>query len=66
VNKVNKHVEQLKNRNTRLQEDNARLKKQLQDLKSVSTRIRRIPRKDVGTAAAAEPEAPASVGAVQA
>jgi cell division septum initiation protein DivIVA len=45
LNKVQKVINELRKKNTQLSEDNARLKEQVRNSKSSSTRIRRIPKK---------------------
>ena len=45
VSKVQKHLDQLKAKNTKLGEDNAKLKAQLAEARSSHSRIRRIPKK---------------------
>ena len=44
LSRVQKHIEGLNAKNTKLAEENARLKKQLADLKASQSRIRRIPK----------------------
>jgi cell division septum initiation protein DivIVA len=48
VSKVQKHLDQLKAKNTKLAEDNAKLKAQLSEARSSHSRIRRIPKKKAG------------------
>jgi cell division septum initiation protein DivIVA len=48
VCKVQKHLDQLKAKNTKLAEDNAKLKAQLAEARSSHSRIRRIPKKKAG------------------
>lgn len=50
ITKVQKHVDILKTKNTRLADENAKLKAQLQAAKQLNSRIRRIakPTKPVG------------------
>lgn len=57
VTRVQKHIDALKIKNTKLVEENARLKQQLTDVKASNSRIRRIPKKATTAAAptAAEP-----------
>ena len=54
VGKIQKHVDTLKAKNTKLADDNAKLKAQLTATKQLHSRIRRIAKKP-----AAEPVAPA-------
>jgi len=65
VTKVQKHVDTLKAKNTKLAEENARLKSQLTSAKQINSRIRRIAKKgtDAPDAAAAGDEAPAPTAA---
>ncbi len=44
VTKVQKHLDQLKAKNQKLAEDNAKLKQQLSEARSAHSRIRRIPK----------------------
>lgn len=53
VSKVQKHLDQLKAKNTKLAEDNAKLKTQLTEARSSHSRIRRIPKKKAGEEASA-------------
>ena len=55
VTKVQKHVDSLKAKNTKLAEDNAKLKAQLTAAKQIHSRVRRIAKK-----APVEGEAPAA------
>ncbi len=59
VSRVQKHIEALKVKNTKLTEENSRLKQQLAEIKASNSRIRRIPKKvaDVVTEGAPEPVA---------
>lgn len=45
ISRVQKHIEVLKVKNTKLAEENARLKQQLAEVKASNSRIRRIPKK---------------------
>lgn len=57
VSRVQKHIDALKARNSKLADENARLKQQLGELRASTSRIRRIPRKPAPAAdAAAQPE----------
>lgn len=58
VTKVQKHVDTLKSKNTKLAEENARLKAQLTSAKQLNSRIRRIAKKGGDTAAADAVAAP--------
>jgi regulator of replication initiation timing len=60
VGKIQKHVDTLKAKNTKLAEENAKLKAQLTETKQLNSRIRRIAKKP---AAAADPAAPAEPAA---
>lgn len=55
VTRVQKHIDALKVKNTKLVEENARLKQQLTDLKASNSRIRRIPKKAAAAPTATEP-----------
>lgn len=48
LSRVQKHIEALKIKNTKLADENSRLKQQLSDLKASHSRIRRIPKKATG------------------
>ena len=56
VTKVQKHVDSLKAKNTKLAEDNAKLKAQLTAAKQIHSRVRRIAKK-ADDGAPAEPAA---------
>lgn len=58
VSRVQKHIDGLKTKNTKLTDENARLKQQLTDLKASHSRIRRIPKKAAAAAAASGDAAP--------
>ena len=45
ISRVQKHIEALKVKNSKLAEENARLKQQLSEIKATNSRIRRIPKK---------------------
>ncbi len=45
IGRVSKHIDTLKVKNTKLAEENARLKQQLAEIKASNSRIRRIPKK---------------------
>ncbi len=45
VTKVQKHLDQLKAKNQKLADENAKLKQQLTDARSSHSRIRRIPKR---------------------
>lgn len=51
LTKVQKHIDQLKCKNTKLAEENAKLKASLASAKVAGSRIRRIPKKDAAAAA---------------
>lgn len=51
ISRVQKHIDALKTKNTKLGEENARLKQQLTDLRASNSRIRRIPKKPAGEGA---------------
>ena len=53
VSKVQKHLDQLKAKNQKLTEDNAKLKQQLAEARSSHSRIRRIPKRKPEDAPAA-------------
>ena len=56
VGKIQKHVDSLKAKNTKLSDENARLKEQLTAAKQLNSRIRRIAKKPAETnPAEAEP-----------
>lgn len=57
VTKVQKHVDSLKAKNTKLAEENAKLKAQLTQAKQLNSRIRRIAKKGTDAPAAAAPAA---------
>ena len=59
ITKVQKYVDQLKPRNTKLTEENAKLNSALADAKSSNSRIRRIPKKVAPADAAAVADPPA-------
>jgi hypothetical protein len=59
VTKVQKHVDSLKAKNTKLAEDNAKLKAQLTAAKQIHSRVRRIAKKP--PAADGAPAEPAAV-----
>lgn len=59
LSRVQKHIEALNAKNAKLAEENARLKKQLSDLKASQSRIRRIPKATASADAPAETEATA-------
>ena len=65
VTKVQKHVDSLKAKNTKLAEENTRLKSQLTTAKQINSRIRRIAKKGVPEAEGAADE-PAPVVASEA
>jgi vacuolar-type H+-ATPase subunit D/Vma8 len=47
VIKIQKHLDQLKQKNVKLAEENTRLKKLVMDIRSTNSRVRRIPKKIV-------------------
>ncbi len=53
VTKVQKHLDQLKAKNQKLADDNAKLKQQLAEARSSHSRIRRIPKRKGGEGTAA-------------
>ena len=55
VGKIQKHVDTLKAKNTKLADDNAKLKAQLTATKQLHSRIRRIVKKPASDAAPAAP-----------
>ena len=59
VGKIQKHVDSLKAKNTKLADENAKLKSQLTEAKQLHSRIRRIAKKPSETSAEAPAEAPA-------
>lgn len=60
VTKVQKHVDSLKAKNSKLAEENTRLKAQLTTAKQINSRIRRIAKKGVpGTEESVVAETPA-------
>ena len=60
VTRVQKHIDTFKVKNTKLAEENSRLKQQLADLKASNSRIRRIPKKPSDPAAAPAADASAT------
>lgn len=64
VSRVQKHIDGLKVKNTKLAEENSRLKQQLSEAKASHSRIRRIPKKPA-TEPATEP-APEEASTTQA
>ena len=63
VSKIQKHVDGLKTKNTKLADENAKLKAQLTNAKQLNSRIRRIAKKPTttdGGEPAAATEAPAA------
>ena len=52
LTKVQRHIDQLKGKNSKLSEENAKLKAALASAKVAGSRIRRIPKKDAPPAAA--------------
>lgn len=54
VNKIQKHLDQLKQKNVKLAEENTRLKKLVMDIRSTNSRVRRIPKKIIPPVAAAD------------
>lgn len=63
ITKVQKHVDALKSKNTKLAEDNAKLKAQLVTAKQLHSRIRRIAKKPAAAAAETDAAAPADAAA---
>jgi hypothetical protein len=57
VGKIQKHVDTLKSKNTKLADDNAKLKAQLTATKQLHSRIRRIAKKPAPAAPADAPVA---------
>jgi hypothetical protein len=53
LTKVQRHIDLLKGKNSKLAEENAKLKAALASAKVAGSRIRRIPKKDAAAAAAA-------------
>ena len=45
VQKINKHLETMKAKNDKLSEENRQLKETIKELKSVNSRVRRLPKK---------------------
>ena len=54
VSKIQKHVDGLKTKNTKLADENAKLKAQLTTAKQLNSRIRRIAKKPTDEAPATE------------
>lgn len=54
LNKVQKHVDSLKAKNSRLADENQKLKDQLKAAKSINTRIRRIAKPEKGAPTTAD------------
>lgn len=52
LTKVQRHIDQLKGKNSKLVEENAKLKTALASAKVAGSRIRRIPKKDAAAAPA--------------
>ena len=53
VSKIQKHLDQLKQKNVKLAEENTRLKKLVMDIRSTNSRVRRIPKKTIPSSSAA-------------
>lgn len=47
VQKINKHLDTIKAKNEKLAEENRQLKETIKELKSVNSRVRRLPKKPV-------------------
>ena len=60
VQKINKHLDTIKAKNEKLAEENRQLKETIKNLKSVNSRVRRLPKK-VATDAPATEAATASM-----
>lgn len=60
IGRVQKHIESLKVKTTKLAEENARLKQQLAESKASNSRIRRIPKKPAATTPAPTDAPPAT------
>ena len=54
LTKVQRHIDQLKSKNSKLAEENAKLKASLASAKVTGSRIRRIPKKKEATEPAAQ------------
>jgi len=58
VQKIHKHLDAIKAKNEKLTEENRQLKDTIKELKSVNSRVRRLPKKSATPASEDAPPAP--------